>query len=386
MSIHADPFETRVAKGFLVPRATAAPVANGRRTRTVAIVHDYLNQRGGAERVVLEMARIWPEAPIYTSLFRPRSTWPGFAAANVRTTFLDGLPIDRGFRNLFAFYPAAFRSLGEIDADVVIASSSGWGHMARTRPDAFHAVYCHTPARWLYGTEHLAAGEHTSMRRALLQPALGAFRRIDRTAARRPDLYIANSEGVLRQIKRIYDRDAVVVHPPVDITRFTPTPRGERLLVIARLLPYKHVDVVIRAATRLGIGLDVVGDGHLRRKLRRIAGPSVVLHGGVDDATVVGLMQSCRAVCVAAEEDFGIVAVEAQAAGKPVIAYARGGALETVDDGVTGVLFAERTVDAVTKAILDADKLDSSPEEIAAHAERFSSATFRERLTRVLAA
>ena len=344
---------------------------------SVAIVHDYLNQRGGAERVVLELARMWPDAPIYTSLYRPDSTWPEFGAHDVCTSYLGRLPVDRSFRNLFPLYPGAFRSLGEIDADIVIASSSGWAHMARTTRRAFHVVYCHTPARWLYAGEYLGA----SIRQRLAAPTLHRMRRRDVHDARRADLYIANSRNVRDRIRAVYGRDAVVIPPPVDIGRFRPAPRGERLLAITRLLPYKHPDLLVRTATNVGIGLDVVGDGPMLAELQRIAGPTVTLHGAVDDATVVELMRGCRAVCVAAEEDFGIVAVEAQAAGKPVIAYGRGGALETVDAGVTGVLFDERSEAGVLAAIEAADRLTATPEQIAAHAGQFSANAFRARLT-----
>ena len=351
---------------------------------SVAIAHDYLNQRGGAERVVLEMARIWPQAPIYTSLFRPRSTWPGFEAHDVRTTFLDKLPVDKHFRNLFPLYPAAFRSFGVLDADVVISSSSGWAHMVKVRPDAFHAVYCHTPARWLYRSQHLAAAGQASLRQKALRPALGLYRRLDREAARGADLYIANSEVVRQRIMMVYGRDALVVQPPVNTDRFMPTPRGERLLVISRLLPYKRVDVIVDAATRIGVGLDVVGDGVMLRRLQELAGPSVAFHGAVDDATVVQLMQSCRAVCVAAEEDFGIVALEAQAAGKPVVAYGRGGALESVEAGVSGVFFHDLSPEAVIEAISEADRLEAPPEKLAARVERFSTGVFQDRIRTAL--
>ena len=361
----------------MVGDAVAAVEGFDRGSGSVAIVHDYLNQRGGAERVVLELARIWPQATIYTSLYRPGSTWPEFGGHEVCTTNLQRLPIDRSFRNLFPLYPGAFRSLGEIDADIVLASSSGWAHMARTSPRAFHAVYCHTPARWLYNGEYLGGA---SLKHRLAGPTLHRMRRRDAHDARRADLYIANSHNVRDRIRAVYGRDAVVIPPPVDTGRFRPSPRGERLLAITRLLPYKHPDLLVRVATRAGIGLDIVGDGPMLGELRRIAGPTVTLHGAVNDRTVVELMDDCRAVCVAAEEDFGIVAVEAQAAGKPVIAYARGGALETVDDGVTGVLFEERSDAALLEAVAAADALSTSPERIAAHAAQFSSAAFRRRL------
>jgi glycosyltransferase involved in cell wall biosynthesis len=362
----------------------SGPVARAGGVRSVAVVHDYLNQRGGAERVALAIAQMWPRAPIYTSIYRPGSTFPGFRAHEVRATALDRVPVDAGFRNLFPFYPTAFHMLGEIDADVVIASSSGWAHMARARPGAVHVVYCHTPARWLYGSEYLGANGRRSVRQTLATPLMGAFRRADRTAARRADVYIANSEYVRRRIGQTYGIDAEVVPPPVDTDRFRPTPRGKRLLVVSRLMPYKHVDLIVGAATRAGIPLDVVGDGPQLQSLRRSAGPTVAFHGGLADDAVVELVQRCNAVCVAAEEDFGIVAVEAQAAGKPVVAYARGGSLETVADGITGAFFHERTVESVVAAFAAVERLETPPGEIAAHAQPYSRGSFERAMRRIV--
>jgi glycosyltransferase involved in cell wall biosynthesis len=343
----------------------------------VAIVHDYLNQRGGAEKVVLEMSGLWPDAPIYTSLYRPNSTFPEFRDRVVRASPLDRLPVDRGFRNLFPLYPAAFAMLGAIDADVVISSSSGWAHMARVAPGAFHAVYCYTPARWIYGSPYLQHAGRRSLRESVIRRTSGALRSLDAHAARRADLYIAISNEVRTRIRAAYGRDAVVVYPPVNTDQLTPRPRGERLLVISRLLPYKRVDLVVRAAARLRMGLDVVGDGPMLADLRRMAGPGVAFHRAAPQAVVNDLLEACRAVCVAGGEDFGIVAVEAQAAGKPVIAYARGGALETVRDGLTGILFKEQTESCLVDAIRAADGLDTSPSAIAANAARFSRDAFR---------
>src|SRR3978361_2197123 len=187
----------------------------------VALAHDYLNQNGGAERVVLEMAAMWPQAPIYTSLDRPGSTLAGFGDYEVVPSPLDRLPVDRGFRGLLAFYPAAFAAFGTLAHDVVISSSSGWAHSVRTLPETFHAVYCHTPARWLYGGEHLG----DTRREQALKPVIDALRRWGRGRCGRR----GGAAGA-------------VAAPPGRAGRFRPSERGDRLLVVSRLLPYKRVD------------------------------------------------------------------------------------------------------------------------------------------------
>lgn len=362
------------------PLPAQGAFATDRLPDDVVLVHDYLNQRGGAERVVLELASMWPNAPVYTSLYRPDSTFPGFRDLDVRTTLLDRLPVDRAFRALLPLYPAAFRSLGTIDADLVISSSSGWAHGVRTTPRTFHAVYCHTPARWLYGDYRARAVAQRAM-----APLAGALRRLDMSAAQRADLYIANSGIVRERIRQRYAREAPIVYPPVDVDRFTPTPRGERLLVVSRLLPYKRVDVVVDAATRAGIGLDVVGLGPALADLRRRAGPTVQFLGRLPDEEITTLFQHCRAFCLAGSEDFGITPVEANAAGKPVVAFGGGGALETIQKGVTGVFFREHSVDALLLALADCEAIESPPDKIAQYARRFSPQNFRKRVTSVLA-
>jgi glycosyltransferase involved in cell wall biosynthesis len=344
---------------------------------TVTLAHDYLNQRGGAERVALELSQMWPRASLFTSLYRPDSTYSGFRDVDVRTSFVDGFPVDRGFRSLFPLYPAAFRDLGPIGGDVLISSSSGWAHMLRVEDETFHAVYCHNPARWLYGEAYMGA---TSWKQRTIAPALDHLRRLDRAAAQRADLYIANSQSTRRRIKVTYGIDAPVVPPPVDVDRFKPRPRGERLLVVSRLLPYKRIDVAVDAATRAGIGLDVVGDGPSLDALRASAGPTVAFHGRLDDASTRELMQNCSALCLPGVEDFGMTPVEAHAAGKPVIAFAAGGALETVDDGFDGVFIHEQKPNALIEAYRRLDQLDSTPHEIAIVARRFGRSAFRVRL------
>jgi glycosyltransferase involved in cell wall biosynthesis len=364
------------------PSRSADPAATGdTRIGSVAIVHDYLNQPGGAERVVLAIAGMWPDAPIYTSLYRVDSTFPSFGGAEIRTSPLDLMPVDRGFRNLFPLYPAAFRAFGTLDHDVVISSSSGWAHSVRTAPHTFHAVYCHNPARWLYGRAHLSGS-----RRRALAPFVGALRSWDRVAARRAQLYIANSQEVSGRIRDQYGVEAPVVYPPVEIGRFRPRPRGERLLVVSRLLPYKRVDAVVDVATRTGIGLDVVGVGPAMDELRSRAGASVSFHGRVSDADVAELMEGCRALCLPGTEDFGITPVEAMAAGKPVVAFAGGGALETVTEGRTGAFFHRHDPVSVLDAIRRCDRIAAQPEEIAQSARRFSRHAFEVRLRTVLQA
>jgi glycosyltransferase involved in cell wall biosynthesis len=347
---------------------------------SVAIVHDYLNQRGGAERVVLEMASMWKAAPIYTSLYRPKSTFPAFRALDIRTSFLNRFPVDQRFRTLFPLYPAAFRSLGAIDADVVVSSSSGWAHAVRTHERAFHVVYCYTPARWLYGSSYMGA----CVGQRLLSPFGRAVRSWDQQAARQPDLYIAISKSVRDRIWTRYGREAPIVYPPVDVDRFSPCERGERLLVVSRLLPYKRVDLVVDAATQAGIGLDVVGTGPALDDLRRRGGPTVDFHGRLRDAEITELMEGCRAFCLAGREDFGITAVEANAAGKPVVALGEGGALETIDDGISGSFFSRQEPGAVLDAIDRCDRIDTAPKTIANVARRFSAEAFRDRLRAVI--
>jgi glycosyltransferase involved in cell wall biosynthesis len=341
---------------------------------TVSLSHDYLNQRGGAERVALELSQMWPGATLHTSLYRPESTHPGFRETDIHTSFLDRAPIDESFRNLFPLYPAAFRQLGPVGGDVVVSSSSGWAHMLRTEPGTFHAVYCHTPARWLYGESYMGAA---SWKQRAISPALKTLRRHDRGAAQRADLYIANSHTTRARIKAVYGLDAPVVAPPVDVQRFRPRPRGERLLVVSRLLPYKRIDIVVDACSRAGIELDVVGDGPCFEQLRSRAGRTVAFHGRLDDAAVVELMESCSALCLPGIEDFGITPVEVHAAGKPVIAFGAGGALETVEEGFDGAFFHEPTPNDFLEAYERLEELETSPHQIALAAQRFSCAAFR---------
>lgn len=346
---------------------------------SVAITHDYLTQRGGGERVVLELLELWPGAQVATLAYDPASTFPEFASHRVRESVLGPLRGHKAMRALAPLYPLAFRAFGRFDQDLVISSSSGWAHQVATSPSTRHVIYMHTPARWVYAPRRYFG---SGAKLTLALPLTGALRRLDRAAARRADLFLCNSRNVQERVGRIYGVDAQVVFPPVDTARFTPKPRGERLLVLSRLFPYKRVELVVDAANRAGIGLDVVGAGPALSDLEELAGPTVRFHGRLDDGAVTELLEGCRALVLPGTEEFGIVAVEANAAGKPVIAFAAGGALETQREGITSALFHEHTSEALLDAIARADALETSPEELSEHAERFSRPAFRNAIGR----
>ena len=341
---------------------------------SVAVTPDYLTQRGGGERVVLELLELWPEAQVATLAYDAESTFPEFASHEVRESVLGPLRGHPAMRAMAPLYPLAFRAFGRFEQDLVISSSSGWAHQVATSTSTRHVIYMHTPARWVYAPRRYF---ESGAKLALALPLTGALRRLDRAAARRADLFLCNSRNVQERVARIYGVEAQVVFPPVDTARFTPKPRGERLLVLSRLFPYKRVELVVEAANRTGIGLDVVGAGPALAELQELAGPTVSFHGRLDDGAVTELVEGCRALVLPGTEEFGIVAVEANAAGKPVIAFAAGGALETQQDGVTAALFHEHTSKALLDAIARADALETSPEDLAAQAERFSRPAFR---------
>ena len=355
----------------------------------VAIVHDYLTQRGGAERVALALHRMFPRAPIYTSVYDPDGTFPEFRRARVRTSYLQRLP-HRGnlFRAYLLLYADSFRRLRVDDFDLVVSSSSGWAHGVATAADR-HVCYCHNPARWLYQTEEYLAGGSVvpAWARPLLAPALARLRRWDRDAARRPTAYIANSRVVAQRIARCYGRQAPVVHPPVDVQRFERTgtrPARGHYLSVARLLPYKRVDLAVRVCTSTRRPLVVVGDGPARASLQRLAGPTVKLVGRVDDAALRELYAGARGLIQCGEEDFGIAPLEANASGVPVAALGRGGALETVVDGRTGALFDQQRPESLQLALERLESTVWDAEALRAHARAFSEARFADRFQQEL--
>lgn len=359
----------------------------------VAIVHDFLNQRGGAERVVAVLSRIWPEAPIFTSIYDPAKTFSEFQKRDVRTTFLQKLPHgDAAFRALLPLYPAAFRSMDLSGFDLVISSTTHWGHRVDAK-GAHHVVYCHNPPRWLYQTdEYLAEAVLPGWTRPLVAPALSWLRRGDLAAARRPHKYICNSRVVAGRIRSIYGREAEVIPPPIETDRLAAAferrsedpPGGEHYLVVSRLLPYKRVDLAVEVCTARDVPLVVVGDGPASAELKRTAGPKVRFAGRVPDDEFLDLFARARGLIHCAYEDFGMVLLEANAAGIPVVAFGNGGALETVIPGETGILFPEQRGESLMRALDQFEKIEWYPATLRQHSMKYDERVFRSDLTRAV--
>lgn len=353
----------------------------------VALVHDYLTQRGGAERVVLSLMRAFPDAPVYTSLFQPETTFDEFADADVRV-----LPLDRSqflrhdHRRALPLLAPAFSRL-HVDADVLVCSSSGWAHGAHT--SGAKVVYCHTPPRWLYQPGRYL-GERAP---AVARVALGALRRPllawDRRAARDADRYVANSRVVRDRIADAYGLDADVVPPPPAVAVEGPETAlagvdQPFVLCVARLLPYKNVEAVVTAAGKAGVTLVVAGTGPLEDRVRRDAPAGVVVAGRVDDEVLRWLYRRCAAVVAASYEDFGLTPLEAASFGRPAAVLRYGGFLDTVDEDVNGVFFDEPEPHLIAAALERVLAREWDTARIEAHAAAFSEQRFVERMRRVV--
>lgn len=354
----------------------------------VAVVHDYLTQTGGAERVTLDLLDAFPGSELWTAAWNRTATYPQFLEHEVHTTPLDRVPaVRRDHRLGLPFYAPVFSAM-RIDADVVVCSSSGWSHAVRTKGKKL--VYCHNPARWLYQPEQYLREAPKVVRggMALLAPAL---RRWDARAASSVDRYVANSTVVAERIQTTYGVIAEVVPPPAAVLpegeqEPVPSLAGGFLLVVARLQPYKNVDVVVRAVRQLpGERLVVVGKGPDLARLQGLAGPETVFLQDVPDAQMRWLYASSRLLVAASHEDFGLTPLEAGAFGKPVVALRWGGFLDTVQEGVTGEFFDEPSVGPLLAALRRALGKDYDLTRIAAHQERFSRARFMRRMRELVA-
>lgn len=354
----------------------------------VALVHDYLTQRGGAERVFELLCKRYPDADVYTSLYEPRSTID-LGDRQVYTTYLQRIPqAAKYFKLLAPFYYSAFRSLDLRDYDLIVSSSTSFAKAVRKRPDAKHICFCHNVTRFLWDTKTYLR-EYTLYRRFLpiLEQVFRRMRKADVVYAQEPDLYVANSSIVARRIERIYHKPAIVVNYPIDSDQFTFSDQKEDFyLASARLLGYKRIDVIVEAFNWLGWKLFVTGDGPERETLKSRAMKNIEFLGHVSDSDRKYLLSKSRSVIVTALEDYGLVPIEANASGTPVIAYGAGGVLDTQVPGKTGVFFRSQTPQALHQALLEARSIQWDYQTIRHHAlSHFSEQVFFESVDRVIA-
>jgi glycosyltransferase involved in cell wall biosynthesis len=363
----------------------AAPTIRDTNDTRTALVHDYLNQRGGAERVFRHVADLYPGAPVFTSLFDPGATGDLVAAERVRTSLLQKLPgAGRYFRYLAPLYPAAFEGFDLSAYDLIVSTTTSWAKGVRFRPDATHVCYIHTVSRFAFAYDQYVGGL-TSL--PIVRPVVDALVAWDREAAKRPTAFIANSHNVAARVKKYYGRDAAVAHCPIDVERFAIGPGGgDYYLVVSRLLPYKRVDLAIEACRLAGARLLIAGAGPAERALKAAAaGSRTEFLGSVSDAELRRVMGDARAVILPGEEDYGLVPLEANASGRPAIAYGRGGALETIRPGVTGEHFAAPLAESLAAALRRFEPARYDPAVLRAHAESFGPEPFKARFAELVA-
>lgn len=365
-------------------------------TLRVAVVHDWLTNIAGAEKVVFEILKVFPQAEVFTSVYRPEGFGDALKGHKVHTSFLQKLPMARKRHQLFPVLRRyAFESFDFSDYDLVISSSTAEAKGIITPESTLHISYIHTPTRyfWSHYDQYLkdpGFGVLDPIARFQLKRTIKASRQWDFAAAQRPDILLANSITVQKRIQKYYKRTAEVLYPPVDTERFAkphsrPSDTPDSYFVVAsRLIPYKRFDIAVRASQRAGRQLVVVGGGSELKKLREMADDSVIFKGHATDDDLVAYVQHAEALLFPGEEDFGIAPVEAMAAGTPVIAYAAGGATETVIPGKTGELIPSQSVSAFAQALTDFDAQKYSTQILQKHAEKFSESNFSQQLWQVV--
>jgi glycosyltransferase involved in cell wall biosynthesis len=352
----------------------------------LALVHDWLNQIGGAEDVLETLVDIFPHAPVYTSMYWQEGMPPAYRSWDIRATWMDRLPsIYRRHQPYLPLYPLAFAQLDLSSYDVVLSNKSGFCHGVRT-DKTLHICYCLTPTRYVWDFEAYATREALpSALKTALRPTIALLRRWDYRAAQRVNHFIAISREVQARIRRYYGRDSVIIYPPVDTARFQPTlTPDDYYLIVSRLIPYKRIDLAVRAFNQLGLPLVIAGAGRDREPLETLAGPTVAFLGRVPNEDLPDLFARCRAYVLPGVEDFCIAPVQAQAAGRPVIAYGAGGALDTVIEGKTGALFHQQTPEALATAVRTFDPDSTAPHACTENAARFDVSVFKQQLRRFI--
>ncbi len=347
----------------------------------VALVCSWLNQYGGAERVLEVLKNMYPDAPVYTSIYWPEAMPPSYRRWDIRTSFMNALPLAKRYHQAFLpAYPLAFERFDLSEYDVVISNSSAFCQGVRTGPNTMHICYCLTPARFLWDYDQYILKEKVGpLLRTVLPLMISRLRSWDANAARGVDRFVAISQVVASRIQSYYGRQADVIYPTIDTSAFKP---GEEIddyfLIVSRLIPYKQIDLAVKAFNQTGLPLRIVGDGRFRPALQAMAGPNVQFLGRVSDAESKQLYSRCRAFIFPGEEDFGLTPVEAQASGRPVIAFGRGGALETVVEGETGEFFSEADPAALAELLLRFDHRKYDPAMIRRNAEKFDVKSFQQ--------
>lgn len=349
----------------------------------VAIVHDWLNQIGGAEGVLEVLVDLFPQAPVYTSMFWPEAMPAAYRDWDIRTTWMDHLPgIHRRHQHYLPLYPVAFQGLKIEGYDLVISNKSAFCLGVHMPPLTRHICYCLTPTRFVWDLENYVQREQVgAIARRLAKPLLGWLQRWERSAAQRVSAFVAISGEIRSRIKRLYGRDSTVIYPPVNTSRFVPASSHDGyFLIVSRLIPYKRIDLAVRAFTELGLPLWIGGEGRDRPSLEAMAGPTIRFLGRVPDSELGQLMARCRAFVFPGLEDFGITPVEAMASGRPVIAFAGGGALDSVSEGITGTFFHEQTAASLIETVQRFDEGAYSPTTIRAYAEQFDREVFKAKM------
>jgi glycosyltransferase involved in cell wall biosynthesis len=353
----------------------------------IAIAHDQLataGGAGGAEKFLVTLKSMFPEAPIYTTVYNSQRMPDYFKSWDIHTSFIQNLPYATTRYQLYLpLMPTAIEQLNFDGYDLVISGSHSVMKGIITGPDTLHICYCHSPLRyaWDFYHRYLALEDVKYWQRPLIPWVMNYIRLWDQVSANRVDAFIANSHHVRRRIQKYYRRESIVINPPVEIDRFTPQENHDDFyLIVGRLVPYKRHDLAIEAFNKNGRTLVIIGDGPERGRLEQKAKPNIKFLGRQSDAVITDHLQRCRGFIFPGEEDFGIAPVEAMACGKPVIAYQRGGALETVIEGLTGTFFNIADSDALTAAVLRAEAITWNPEKIYMHTQQFSTQRFTQKL------
>ncbi len=347
----------------------------------VALVHDYLSQDGGAERVVDALQDMWPDAPLFTLFYDRTSAHPRFQKRRITTSFLQKIPgIKKYYQWMLPLMPYATESYDLSEFDVVISSTSAFAKGIIIHPGTIHICYCHTPTRFLWGDsqQYVNDSNHPWLIKKFLPIYLSRLRLWDTSACARVTTFIANSKTVAERIQTYYLRDSDVIYPPVDTHLYQPlAQKGEYFLTGGRLVAYKNFDIVVKACTRLALPLVVFGDGPIQHQLKKIAGKTIKFVGRVSDMQKATLYAHAKAFIHPQNEDFGITPIESMASGRPVIAYKKGGATETVIEGVTGVFFHDQTWESCAHTLLNFDESSFNQQNLIEHSQRFSRYLFK---------